>query len=259
MTCLKKTTIKYFKNLSFAFTFLGSGHSFAVDNIPKDTKSFNQEFNTNIFAQVSSRGQVLLRAQAQNNEELDDNRSFRLEYRHKFLKNTKALLSYEQAFGLRHNEDWDNPQVTWRWNPTYHRREQIYGLGFQYKKAIDKKRRQALKIRTRLLLNTFNDQQDLSLTLGYIYALNTKNLCLVQSRFNFPVSYARQTVNYYSLYLGHLYFFTKTLSLGPQVKYTVQKWTESLSFKARTAKTYEVENQILSVGLALNYYPKIFN
>lgn len=233
----------------------------AHEHVPVDTKAFNQEVSTTAFIKHKLHHHFILGYRYEDNEQLDNNRTYLLGYRYKFSKQIRLLAFYRQSYGLRHNEDWINPGARgWRWRDTGDRRESIYGLGMQYKYVLDEARKHVLKVRGNYLFNTFNDQQDLELTVGHLFAYNAKVMSLLQGRLNLPVNYARQTLNYYSLYYGLLYSLGPQFAIGPQFKYMIQRWTEPISFLGTPdGEAYEVENRIVSLGLVLNYYPNLFD
>ena len=77
---------------------------------------------------------------------------------------------------------------------------------------------------------------------------------MLELRLNIPANYARQTMNYYSVYLGSLYFINPKFAIGPNFGYGIQRWTESLAFKGRFNEGYEVDLTQTFIGLTINTY-----
>ncbi len=225
--------------------------SFSQGNIPIDENAFNQNLQAQVFISKKEH-QFIVKGNLEDNEVLSRNRSLGLGYRYKLNSRFKLVLSHGAFYGLRHNEDWFGLNGRWSWRDTKDRRESISQWGLQFKEPLNTK----LVFKTKLLhlYNSFNDQQDVRLHTGLMYFPSAKWVNVAELRGNFPANYARQSVNYYSLYLASLYFLNRNFSLGPQLSYGYQRWTESIGFKMRTGDSYEVTNKVFFVGLIMSYY-----
>lgn len=223
----------------------------AAERKPIDENAVNQRLEAKFFFK-KDKHQLVLKTNIENNEVLDQNKSISLDYRKKLTKGLKVILGHGVFFGLRHNEDWIVENGNWFWRDTGGRKESITHWGLQFKRPLSTET--AYQIKALHTYNSFNEQQDVALHNSLMWFSTPKSVSLVELRLNFPANYARQTMNYYSLYTGWLYFITNGLSLGPSLSYGFQKWTEPLSYKGRFGDGYEVTNKVLFFGLTLNSY-----
>lgn len=241
------------KGLQFLLfsVFLAVPSPQASQRKPIDEKALNQRLEAKFFFK-SSKNQYVLKTNLENNEVLDQNKSVSFDYRRTLSKGLKVFIGHGLFYGLRHNEDWIDDNGRWFWRDTGKRKESITHWGIQFKKPLSQKF--AYQIKAIHAYNSFNEQQDIQLNNAILWFSGAKSVQLLELRLNLPANYARQTMNYYSLYYGWLYFFTNTLSLGPNISYGFQKWTESLAYKGRFGDGYEVTNKVFHFGLTLNSY-----
>lgn len=249
---IKRISVPLFKIALFSCLSLTTSWS---KNTPPNKVPLDYRFNTNIFLKRDS-NQYALFTSVQQNQVLNDSKSFAFSFRKNLSDGLKLILEASRTYGLRHNEDWNlnRDSSLWTWEDTSQRGENIVSGGVQYKYSDPTWVSSALKFRFLYVTNLYNDQINLLSRVGYLTVMTDELVGLLQFDLQIPVNYSRYSYNEWWLYWGQSYFLEKNVSIGYQASLGQFRWHESDFFLGRTKNSYDNTVTSFRLGLLINLY-----
>lgn len=182
--------------------------------------------------------------------ENQDNFSFRLGGKRRLNRHFKLGFYYQRSYGLKHNEDWDNRGDGWKWHNTTSRSENIFILELSPRFLVGKQ--SVFETRLQYEYNQFNENQSLKIRPGLTYFLkkNGGPYCnlFAQVEYYLALNFNENLIYQKWYYLGSLFHFGKSISIGPYFAYHLSNWTHYDDSKARIGE-YEVDHTAKLFGL----------
>jgi hypothetical protein len=172
-------------------------------------------------------------------------------------KNLKAGAFYRVQQGVRHDDDWIEPQVgVWEWVDSRFRTEQVLILDVSPRFLFDflPGGNWVFTVKNRYRYNTFNDQHSLLLRPGLTYFLMRNREPLFNFSLNYglyiPLNFGDAFLYEQTPYLAVLYHLNRNVKLELTGAYRTVIWSSSEDSLAN-GDTYTVSNRSFVLGFGL--------
>ena len=166
------------------------------------------------------------------------------------VPNLKVGAFYRRAYGLRHDADWNPSSGAWAWRDTQTRGEDFLILDATPRIQIEEN--WVAELKTRLLFDTFDGQETLTLRPGltYFWLKNDEpfiNFFLQFEAFH-PFNYGVQSFVEKWLYLGGLYHVSKSADFGAYTAFGWETWGSTSAYLSRGGAPYVLTAQSTVLG-----------